>query len=79
MRKTWNSEEASDWDDALSDELTIEWILLFQELFEMTEIEFVRCIRPYHSVGDPILVIFSDASKDAYGAVAYAVWNLKRD
>ena len=60
----------------MSDELTTEWILLFQELFEMTEIEFVRCIRPYHSVGDPILVIFSDASKDAYGAVAYAVWTL---
>ena len=38
MRKTWILEEASDWDDALSDELTTEWILLFQELFEMAEI-----------------------------------------
>ena len=73
MRKTWNLEECSDWDDVLPNEITAEWISLFSEIFEMKKIEFDRCIRPAQSIGDPMLIIFSDASKDAYGAVAYAV------
>ena len=60
-RKTWNSEDVSGWDDALSEETILNG---FKKKVEMTEIEFTRCIRPYQSVGDPILVIFRDASKE---------------
>ena len=29
------------------------------------------CMKPSDAVGDPSLVIFSDASNDAYGSCAY--------
>ena len=35
-----------------------------------------RCIKPQNYDGDPILVIFSDGSKEAYGACAYVRWQL---
>ena len=43
----------------------------------MKEIEFPRCIKPSNAIGDPVLVIFSDGSGDAYGAMAYARWMTK--
>ena len=37
-------------------------------------LNFPRSIKPEDAVGKPDLVIFSDSSKDAHGAVAYARW-----
>ena len=65
------------WDDPLPDEVKDEWIQFFQEMFHMEDIEFCRCIQPDGSVGNPILVIFSDGSEAAYGAVAYIRWETK--
>ena len=36
----------------------------------------MRCITPIDSVGDPMLVVFIDALKAAYGAATYVVWIL---
>ena len=49
----------------------------FEELFKLKLVEFPRCIKPSNAIGDPTLVIFSDGSGDAYGAVAYARWMTK--
>ena len=76
MRETWNLNEGSSWDEHLPEQITSEWLSLFEEIFEMSKIDFRRCITPIDSVGDPMLVIFSDASKAAYGAAAYVVWTL---
>ena len=76
MWETWNLNEGSSWDEHLPDQITSEWLSLFEKIFEMSKIDFRRCITPIDSVGDPMLVIFSDASKAAYGAAAYVVWTL---
>ena len=75
-RETWNLNDGSSWDEHLPERITSEWLSLFGEIFEMSKIDFRRCITPIDSVGDPMLVIFSDASEAAYGAAAYVVWTL---
>ncbi|CAC5404639.1 unnamed protein product [Mytilus coruscus] len=49
-----------------------------QDLFDFKEsieqLKFHRCLKPDNAVGDPILVIFSDGSKLAYGTCAYVRW-----
>lgn len=77
LRKLWGRDEKLDWDDAIPDRLRQEWLNFFQELFELEKIEVLRCIKPDNAVGDPVLVIFSDGSGDAYGAVAYARWKIE--
>ena len=34
----------------------------------------MRCVKPSDAVGEPILIIFSDASQDVYAACAYVRW-----
>ena len=51
-----------------------EWIALFEDLLGIEEISFPRCIKPPNAKSPPSLVIFSDGSKEAYGAVAYCHW-----
>ena len=75
--KLWGRDEKLDWDDAIPERLRQEWINFFQELFELEKIEVIRCIKPDKAVGDPVLVIFSDGSGEAYGVVAYARWMLE--
>ena len=43
----------------------------------MRNSSFPRCIKPKNAVGNPPLVVSSDASKEAFGACAYAVWELE--
>ena len=74
LRKVWAQDKKLDWDDAMPEHLRREWVTFFEELFKLKEIEFPRCIKPNNAIGDPVLVIFSDGSSDAYGAVAYARW-----
>ena len=40
----------------------------------MKNIEFPRCVKPKGAIDNPTLVLFSDASNEAYGTVAYARW-----
>ena len=62
------------WDDAVSDRDRHNWINFFYEAFEMEHIKFPRSTKPPNALGSPILLIFSDASEDAYGACAYIRW-----
>ena len=79
LRKLVTDEPGSnhDWDNPLSSEMKNEWFIFFQSMFELNSIKFLRCIRPINAVGDPILIIFSDASFMAYGACAYIRYELK--
>ena len=43
----------------------------------MRDVSFPRCFKPKIAVGNPQLVVFSDASKEAFGAWAFAVWELE--
>jgi hypothetical protein len=63
----------------MSTELRIEWVIFFIELFGLENLRFQRCVQPENVIGDPMLVVFSDDSKIAYGACAYVRWQVGMD
>ena len=73
LQEIWKSKQF-DWDDLLPKETGDTWKGLFEEIENLKEVEFPRCLRPEIVVGSPELHVFSDASQTAYGAVAYLVW-----
>ena len=75
MQHMWmNETKRLGWDDPLPDGICLEWVQFFKELFDVEYLYFFRCIRPADAKGDPILIIFCDASKLGYGACAYVQW-----
>ncbi|XP_068704135.1 uncharacterized protein [Montipora capricornis] len=76
MRKLWTYETKLDRDDPIPEEYGKEWMTFFSDLPEMEKIRVKRCIKPHRAIGDPILIIFSDGSNNAYGACAYVRWEL---
>lgn len=77
MRQRWASDVKIDWDDPIPEENRRDWRMFFKELVEMDNVRFKRCMKPRDAVGDPILIIFSDGSSQAFGACAYVRWELK--
>ena len=73
LRKLWMIKDI-DWDDHIPDEDQKAWEKFFEESGDLEKIKFKRCMKPADAVGSPMLTIFSDASQDAYGAVAYTSW-----
>ena len=65
------------WDEPLSEEDRLKWYGFFNELFKMNNIIFPRSAKPKDAQGKPSLVIFSDASKLAFGACAYLRWMIE--
>ena len=47
-----------------------------KRLPEMEKITVKRCLTPRNAIGDPMLIIFSDGSTNAYGTCAYVRWEL---
>ena len=76
LRKLWTVEPKLEWNDPLPGHLLIEWRMFCEGISSLGDIKIKRVVKPRGSIGDPVLVIFSDASKDAYGAVAYAQWEI---
>ena len=76
MRKLWTYEAKLDWDDPIPEEYGREWMTFFDDLPEMEKITVKRCLKPHNAIGDPILILFSDGSNNAYGACAYVRWEL---
>ena len=76
MRKLWTNETKLDWDDPTPEEYRREWVIFFNDLPEMEKITVKQCMKPSNAVGDPVLVIFSDGSNNAYDACAYVRWEL---
>ena len=76
MRRLWINHPKLEWDDPIPEEDHQNWAYFFQDLSEMEKIKVNRCTKPKEATGNPILVIFSDGSNDAYGACAYARWRL---
>ena len=76
MRKLWTYETKLDWDDPIPEEYGKEWMTFFDDLPEMEKITVKQCLKPHNAIGDPILIIFSDGSNNAYSACAYIRWEL---
>jgi hypothetical protein len=51
--------------------MNLEWMDFFQKLFAVEDLVFPRCVKPYGTIGNPILIVFSDESKYVYGTCAY--------
>ena len=66
--------EKFDWDDPTPEEERISWVNFFVQMFAMEKITFHRSTKPQDAVGDPTLIIFSDASQEAFGTCAYIRW-----
>ena len=64
------------WDEELPPDLSERCKRLFQEMVQLNEVRFDRCLTPQNAIGRPVLCVFSDASEDAFGACAYARWQL---
>ena len=78
MRKLWK-EKGLDWDDAIPQSHQDEWKSFFEEFSKLPDVKIKRCMKPTNSTGNPMLVIFSDASEEAYGAAVYARWETTSD
>ena len=46
----------------------------FREMNKLNHVTFERCLTPDNVVGAPSLIVFADASKEAFGACAYVRW-----
>ena len=73
LQDVWKAKQF-DWDDHLPDDTSETWKKLFKEIESLKNVEFPRCLQPTEVSGPSELHVFSDASKAAYGAVAYLVW-----
>lgn len=77
--KIWKNggEENLGWDDPMPNWMYNKWKSLFKDMYCLANVEFSRCVKPDDAVGDPMLVMFSDASRDAYGTCAFVRWKLQ--
>lgn len=77
MRELWGIENKLGWDDALPERYEQHWKQFCQDMLEMNNVKFKRCVKPKDAADEkPILIIFSDGSSNAFGACAYARWKL---
>ena len=78
MRESWVGPNPPGWDDMLAEDQCQKWIDFLSEFLSLTEISFPRSLWPEEEVeGLPLLIVFSDGSMLAFGAVAYIRWRLK--
>ena len=79
LRRSWEGECASlKWDGWLLDDLVKDIVEFFVELHDLELLEFSRSLWPEEEiVGKPELLVFSDGSVMAFGAVSYIRWKLK--
>ena len=68
-----------DWDDPIPQHLRNEWCEYFKELFQLENVRIPRCIKTSKTVTEPTLIMFCDASMQAYGACAYVRWKVSED
>lgn len=68
------TDQKAGWDDPISEKDRNEWTAFFCDMFQIEKIKFARSVKPENAVGNPVLVLFSDASTEAFGACAYVRW-----
>ena len=71
LQEMWTAD--LNWDDKLGEDLNEHDVKWFSELKDLEEIRVPRCLRYAQKHTETFLLhVFTDASKDAYGAVVYA-------
>ena len=75
MKRLWMDESKElGWDDPIPGNRREEWTEPFRELCELHDVLISRSIKLQQTVGKPTLIC--DRSNEAYGACAYARWEL---
>ena len=64
-------------DDEVPPEIKRKWMRLFEEMITLNNVKIKRCLTTLNACGDPSLIVFSDALRQAFGACAYVQWQLK--
>jgi hypothetical protein len=59
------------WDEELSPESQEQWLSFFEEMKRLNDVVLERCSCPFIAVELPILRVFADASRGAFGTCAY--------
>ena len=78
LGQTWEGNcKVLGWDEPLPKEVTKEITELFIDLYKLESVEFPHSLWPMCVVqGNPELVVFSDGSIAAFGAVIYIRWRM---
>ncbi|XP_071950794.1 uncharacterized protein [Antedon mediterranea] len=71
-QKLW--QQGCDWDDDLNENNKAEWRQFFTELADLDNVSFPRCLLSNSSFKPPELIVFCDASENAFGSVAHTRW-----
>ena len=74
MRKIWAHESKIGWDDPLPKSILDEWNRLLVEMVGINELTFQRSLTPQIELQEPKLLVFTDGSQHAFGAVVYIHW-----
>ena len=69
MQRLWL--EGLNWDDELSASNQVLWKNFFKEVEALNHVTFERSLTPGNVIGAPSLIVFADASNQAFGACAY--------
>lgn len=74
MRELWGK---LGWDDTIPEKYKQYWKQFCQDMLEINNIKFKRCVKPKDTADEQLmLIIFSDGSSNATGACAYSRWAL---
>ena len=77
MRELWGIENKLGWAEAIPERYRQYWKQFSQDMVEMNNIKFKRCVKPKDAANEQsILIIFSDGSSNAFSACAHARWKL---
>ena len=77
VRELWIKEARLEWDEPIPEVYEHHWLKFFEHLTEMNYVKNKRKVKPDNTeLEDPILVIFSDGSTEAYGTCGYVRWRL---
>ena len=72
MEKLWL--EGLNWDEELPPDSQTACTKFFQEMKELNNAMIERSLTPDKDISAPSLIIFADASKEAFGTCAYMRW-----
>ena len=65
------------WDEDIGGPEREKLIQFLVSMFKLEDVDFNRCLKPANAIGNPVLVTFSDASNEAFGACSYLHWETK--
>ena len=78
VRKLWIGKmKELGWDDPIPESLRQEWMEFFERLYKIETVRFPRSLKARSMGGEePVLIVFSDVSEQAYSACCYVRWRM---